>query len=150
MQLCYLLKRFGIILFLVAAIQTAFSQSYLVHTYTYRNGLPSSEVYDVVQDSTGIMWLGSRNGLLRYDGNSWIQTRYDKSGAYRSCYDLEIDATGKLWVTGYAGPRGGRLFRLNGDSWEEIETPTRFIPITGSAGQLYDLHLTYIDDFVAP
>jgi len=149
-QLFHLLKRFGIILFLLAAIQTAFSQSYLVHNYTYRNGLPSSEVYDIVQDSTGVLWLGSRNGLLRYDGNSWQQTRYDPSGAYRSCFDLEIDVYGKLWVTGYAGPKGGRLFRLNGESWEEVAIPIRFVPITGASGQLYDLHLTYIDGFISP
>ncbi|MEL6822041.1 MAG: two-component regulator propeller domain-containing protein, partial [Calditrichota bacterium] len=150
MQLRYLLQRFGIVLFLMAAIQTAFPQSYLVHNYTYRNGLPSSEVYDVVQDSTGVLWFGSRTGLLRYDGNSWQQTRYDASGAYRSCFDLEIDPKGNLWVTGYAGPKGGRLFRLDGETWVEIEIPIRFVPITGSTGQLHDFHLTYIDDFIAP
>ncbi|MGH1365242.1 MAG: ATP-binding protein [Calditrichia bacterium] len=150
MQPFGLLRRFGILFFLLAASQTLFSQSYLIHNYTYRNGLPSSEVYDVAQDTNGTMWFGTRNGLISYDGHSWSKEYYDTMGVYRSCYMLEVDPTGKLWVTGYAGPLGGRLFYRDGNKWHEVVTPTKFIPLTGSNGELHDIHFTSIDGFVSP
>lgn len=35
---------------------------------TTQSGLPSNRMNDMVQDSTGYIWLGTSNGLCRYDG----------------------------------------------------------------------------------
>jgi ligand-binding sensor domain-containing protein len=32
------------------------------------NGLPSSEVYQIIQDDFGYIWIGCDAGLYRYDG----------------------------------------------------------------------------------
>lgn len=37
-------------------------------TYTEKDGLPSSTVYDVTQDKDGFMWFATQNGLSRFDG----------------------------------------------------------------------------------
>jgi ligand-binding sensor domain-containing protein len=34
-----------------------------------RNGLPSGQVHDLVQDAEGVLWLAGPSGLVRYDGS---------------------------------------------------------------------------------
>ncbi|MBQ2090197.1 MAG: hypothetical protein II466_01145, partial [Bacteroidales bacterium] len=36
--------------------------------YNAADGLPSNTVYAVTQDAEGALWIGTRNGLARYDG----------------------------------------------------------------------------------
>ena len=39
--------------------------------YTTDDGLPSNTIYEIVQDSTGLLWMGTENGLVSYDGVSF-------------------------------------------------------------------------------
>ncbi|MBQ7441986.1 MAG: hypothetical protein IJV52_10855, partial [Prevotella sp.] len=39
---------------------------------TTRDGLPSNRINDLIQDKTGYIWLGTSNGLCRYDGYSFM------------------------------------------------------------------------------
>lgn len=45
------------------------------------NGLPSNKVYSMLQDKRGFIWLGTANGLSRYDGYSLLT--YDMTGNNR-------------------------------------------------------------------
>ena len=49
---------------------TAHSQEseYPFINYTIKDGLPSNEVYDVIQDNLGYIWLTTYNGFCRFDG----------------------------------------------------------------------------------
>lgn len=38
---------------------------------TSRNGLSSNQVFDIVQDSLGFVWMGTASGLCRFDGYSF-------------------------------------------------------------------------------
>ncbi|WP_321519098.1 two-component regulator propeller domain-containing protein [uncultured Bacteroides sp.] len=66
------------------------------------NGLANNSVRYILQDSKGFMWLGTLNGLCRYDGNSFItfkpQFGNNLSLADHRIYDLEEDKNGFLWV----------------------------------------------------
>lgn len=44
------------------------SKNQLVRTLTVADGLPQSVVSGIVQDSVGFIWIGTRDGLARYDG----------------------------------------------------------------------------------
>lgn len=39
---------------------------------TTQGGLPSNRMNDMVQDATGYIWLGTANGLCRYDGYAFV------------------------------------------------------------------------------
>lgn len=69
---------------------------------TLAEGLPNSNVRAVVQDQQGFMWLGTANGLARYDGNKMRLYRAgaDEATTISSGYitALALDATGKLWI----------------------------------------------------
>ena len=46
---------------------------YLETVYDNSNGLDSSAANDVVQTEDGFIWIGTYNGLTRYDGSSFYQ-----------------------------------------------------------------------------
>mgnify|MGYP001811290469 CR=1 FL=1 len=44
------------------------AQHPIFYTIDVDKGLPSNEVYQLVQDDFGYMWIGCDAGLYRYDG----------------------------------------------------------------------------------
>ena len=65
-------------------------------------GQLQDEVNHIVQDDRGFLWLGTSDGLRRYDGYGFREYRHDSrdpnsiSGA--TIYALYKDRSGKLWV----------------------------------------------------
>src|SRR5688572_4919869 len=62
-------------LFLVAILSQTFGfqpdhrLSQLIHkSWQTEQGLPQNAVYCIVQDHDGFLWLGTENGLVRFDG----------------------------------------------------------------------------------
>ncbi len=48
------------------------AQNSQLRLYTIEDGLPQSQVYDIVQDEMGFLWLGTQGGgLASFDGNSF-------------------------------------------------------------------------------
>jgi ligand-binding sensor domain-containing protein len=47
------------------------AQNYFFENFTTIDGLSSSEVYDITQDSHGYLWFATDRGLTRYDGISF-------------------------------------------------------------------------------
>ncbi|MGA7537996.1 MAG: two-component regulator propeller domain-containing protein [Steroidobacteraceae bacterium] len=69
---------------------------------TMRDGLSQSTVNCIFQDSRGYIWLGTENGLDRYDGYSVREYRRERGNphALASDYIWQIaeDQQGNLWV----------------------------------------------------
>jgi ligand-binding sensor domain-containing protein/serine phosphatase RsbU (regulator of sigma subunit) len=62
-------------------------------------GLPSDAVYAINQDSQGKYWLGTSNGLSRYDGKNFLNF-YESDGlASTFIYSILRDSTGKFWMS---------------------------------------------------
>lgn len=85
--------------------------------------IPSQEVYRIVQDNVGYIWLGCNAGLFHYDGASFKQySNADMSG--RALSNLEIDLLEKLWCGSFTG----QIFHVENDSlklfedWSDKET----------------------------
>ncbi|MEN0004139.1 MAG: two-component regulator propeller domain-containing protein, partial [Bacteroidota bacterium] len=53
------------LLFLSVALP---AQDFIYRHYTIDDGLPSSEVFDILQDRQGYIWLSTDNGISRFDG----------------------------------------------------------------------------------
>lgn len=85
------------------------------HPYYYAinddSGLPSNEVYYLLQDSMGYVWMGTNDGLYRYDGTDFIA--YSSSNIFgRAISHLQIDSNNKLWGQNFSG----QLFAVAADS----------------------------------
>ena len=79
------------------------------------NGLPSSEVYQIIQDDFGYIWIGCDAGLYRYDGirfKSFISKKQNS----RSIAGLKIDKNKTLWCQNFSG----QIFRVKNDSLELV------------------------------
>ena len=78
-------------------------------------GLPSSFVYSVVQDHDGFLWIGTQDGLVRYDGVEFRSYRHDPADPdslpTNDVSTLLVDRDGRLWC----GGEGTGLNRLEPD-----------------------------------
>jgi len=104
----------SLLLFLFPAVALAGTSSSdnfptLVHTPQFRKltveaGLPSSKVYKLAQDKEGFLWMGTDDGLARYDGVQFQVWRHDandpNSLASNSVSTLYIDPNNRLWCGG--------------------------------------------------
>ena len=48
-----------------------FSQDYRYRNFTTEDGLPQPYIYSVCQDSMGFLWVGTGEGLSRFNGFSF-------------------------------------------------------------------------------
>lgn len=67
----YCCRGFGLILKLLL-VNICFSQDLYYEQFTEVDGLPSLMTYEMVQNSNGILWIGTENGLVSYDGEEFI------------------------------------------------------------------------------
>jgi len=79
------------------------AQEPVYRQFTNEQGLPSSEVYDVLQDKRGYMWFATDQGIVRYDGYNF--TTYNESNGLpeNTVFDLELDKQGNIWVNSLRG-----------------------------------------------
>ncbi len=91
---------------------------YSIEIFTAENGLPQSSVMALVQTRDGYLWLGTYEGLARYDGHEFVI--YDKGNTPQmesnGVKALLEDRDGNLWVGTTAG-----LLRLGSAGFERFD-----------------------------
>jgi diguanylate cyclase (GGDEF)-like protein len=86
------------------------AQHYSFQPYTDENGLTNLVVHCLLQDSAGFIWVGTENGLFRYDGHQFVAFSREQGLRNVMISSLHETADGVLWVASYAG-----LFRVDGE-----------------------------------
>lgn len=77
---------------------TALCQSYSFREYTVSDGLPQSQSSVISQDRRGFVWIGTRNGLSRFDGVEF-KNFFRKDGlASNEIGQIIEDARGNIWI----------------------------------------------------
>jgi len=74
-------------------------------------GLPTSTIYNVIQDEHHYVWLGTEKGLLRYDGKRFVAFSNVQMRSM-AVSDLRFDADKKLHCQNFSGQH----FVMKGDS----------------------------------
>ncbi|MBQ1773815.1 MAG: response regulator [Prevotella sp.] len=89
------------ILVVVASVQQLLGANYKFLHINSQNGLPHQQVEALAQDAKGNLWIGTRNGLSRYDGYN-IYTYYHNDEAnsltHNMVHALLVDKKQRLWV----------------------------------------------------
>lgn len=83
---------------------------------TDEDGLPSMEVYNVMQDSKSYIWLGTDNGVCRYDGKQFKIYYHPKQRGKSFSYLIE-DKEHRIWTINFAG----QIFYIENDSMHLFE-----------------------------
>lgn len=92
------------------------------HHLTIEDGLAQNTVTAIAQDNRGFMWLGTPNGLSRFDSKEFKNYRHNPkfSGSISSDYvhALLYDSKGTLWV---GTNEGLNRYNPNTDSFDKFQ-----------------------------
>lgn len=86
-------------------------------TYSFKNigaekGIPNGFVYEINQADDGFLWVGTGNGLYRFDGFDFYSVQFPDSISSRYTTVSFKDKYGKLWF----GCSDGSLYYTNGNN----------------------------------
>jgi signal transduction histidine kinase/ligand-binding sensor domain-containing protein/CheY-like chemotaxis protein len=86
--------------------------------WTRREGLPQLSVLCMLQDRAGYLWLGTQEGLARFDGVAFRSFKVDDTPALASNYvsALYEDRRGRIWI----GTDTGNISWLDGEKFEMV------------------------------
>src|SRR5262245_16372517 len=96
----------GIVVTAVVSAAAAPPQhDYVIDVWGTDRGLPTSFVTSIVQTPDGYLWVGTQNGLLRFDGQRFVGFDPDNTPALRHARveHLFVDPAGALWANTYDG-----------------------------------------------
>lgn len=97
-------RTIGFLLALVAGwTHAAFAARLPIRTYTSADGLPASTVKCLVRDSRGFFWLCTEDGLIRFDGYSFVTYGIDEGIPDRGVNAFLETRGGAYWI----GTRNG-------------------------------------------
>jgi signal transduction histidine kinase/ligand-binding sensor domain-containing protein/DNA-binding response OmpR family regulator len=111
------MRIFNIVLFVVLTLtgQAGYSQfnkhtdadftnlkNYAINTYNITNGLPSKSTTCAIKDRAGFLWVGTQNGLCRFDGyrfKTFINIPGDSTSLTNNYINtITEDKKGRIWV----------------------------------------------------
>lgn len=102
---------FLVVLGLASAFGSAFGQPVYFRHYQVEDGLTNNTVFSIFQDSKGFMWMGTKEGLNRFDGTTFkaFDMKLDnRQGVKEFVYSIREGSRGTLWL----GTRKG-LYEFN-------------------------------------
>ncbi|MGH9595126.1 MAG: ligand-binding sensor domain-containing protein, partial [Bryobacteraceae bacterium] len=109
-----MLRSAAVILLMAGSLPLS-AQRYNFKFYGEEEGLQNLGVQVVLQDHAGFLWVGTQNGLFRYDGNRFTGFTKNNGLPGSRIESLHESADGTLWV----GTRTG-LARRIGDAFEPV------------------------------
>lgn len=102
------MRRIYLLSYIALISQVLLSQHYLpIKKFTVDNGLSHSEITYLFQDKSGFLWIGTKNGLNRYDGYTFTKYTSDinDNTTLSGNYIIKIfeDAQNNLWLVSTQG-----------------------------------------------
>lgn len=150
----------------VSAYALPFHGSHHFDSYSLSEGLSQATALEVLQDKQGYIWVGTQDGLNRFDGQNFQQYRHialdESSISSNYIAGLAVDWRQRLWVL---TPLGLHLYQEATDSFSRItqadglpEDPWQLIAdgngnlwISSSEGiSRYDIELAQFQHFPLP
>jgi len=92
------------------------AQDYFFDNYGVKQGLGTQYVYTLLQDSKHFLWLGTRDGVSRFDGKNFINYTSADSISPGGVRCILEDSLGYIWF----GHLNGAISRYNGRKFERV------------------------------
>lgn len=117
-RLRFILPVFCLLLFVAIRGQ---AQIFEWEQYTTEHGLSQNMLMSICQDAKGFIWIGTRNGLNRFDGYHFKTYRFDPfdslSLSGNEVFHILEDHRGRLWI---ATNNGLNLFNREKETFHKI------------------------------
>ena len=83
-----------------AIINDDFLAEYVARSWTASDGLPGNSITDIMQDASGYIYIGTYDGLVRFDGVEFVKLNrnYDKRFNFVSTRVMHQDTKGNMWI----------------------------------------------------
>ncbi|TAL61087.1 MAG: hypothetical protein EPN88_15095 [Bacteroidetes bacterium] len=105
-----------LMLFLLLTVLQVRAQKYFFDNYSIKQGLSEQKVYTLLQDSKDYIWLGTANGVSRFDGKKFENFTSRDSLATGGVKFIIEDSLGYIWF----GHLNGGISRFNGQKFEHV------------------------------
>ncbi|WP_068474689.1 two-component regulator propeller domain-containing protein [Saccharicrinis aurantiacus] len=106
------------ILFWLCATVSSNAQSLDFKNFDSDMGLPQNFVYCLTQDHKGYLWIGTGEGLVRYDGLDFTTYTVNDSLSSDFVHSLYVDNKNTLWV----GHKNGKISYYENNKFHKIKS----------------------------
>lgn len=89
----------AILLTVALACSAARAQQFTFKHYGQDEGLKNLDVFRLLQDKSGFLWVATENGLFRYGGSEFQRFGAAEGLQESMTTDAIVDASGRVWVT---------------------------------------------------
>lgn len=103
------------LIFFIAPVQSLKAQKYFFDNYGVRQGLSEQKVYTLLQDAKDYIWLGTVNGVSRFDGKKFENFTFRDSLAKGGVRSIFEDSYGDIWF----GHLNGGITRYDGQKFHK-------------------------------
>lgn len=95
-------KSLLLLLFVLAGLALkAETKRFFINRFGLAEGLAANQVLTIHQDRNRFLWIGTPNGLQRFDGRKFMTYAVKKNGVRQPSlpvYEIQEDASGKMWL----------------------------------------------------
>ena len=126
----------------------SFNENIAFNRLTSENGLPGDYISCILQDKKGFLWIGTSNGLCRYDGSRFRLFKNDPADSFslsdNNVISLSLDHKGRLWVGTYW--QGVNMLKENGHQFDRFKNEPYKKPLfaNNSAPSINQLDSTHL------
>lgn len=96
-------KVFIVLISILAFCVGSHAQQLPSYTFTVRDGLPHSDVYRIMQDSQGFVWLSTADGVSVYNGRTFKNYKTEDGLSAHSVMSVAEGPDEEKWICTYGG-----------------------------------------------
>jgi len=111
--------KYWLLLVLLLTCLSGYSQSFDFKVRNTANGLADNDINALIQDRLDYVWMGTDEGLIRYDGIDDVLYTTEDSLAHNFINCLHIDKRGRLWI----GHKNGLISYYEHETFNKLKVP---------------------------
>ena len=119
-----------LLLFVILFVNTTFSQNYRFNEFGIENGISQNFIYSIEQDAKGYLWVGTGEGLCRYNGREFSTFTKSDGIAEDIVTSSFINKNQEKWF----GHNGGQLTLRKNGKFKIYKNSSIISTITGIDG----------------
>ena len=136
------MKLYVTFLLLFLCSNSTYSQSFYLKQYTIEDGLPSYEVYQVIEDNFGNLLVATDRGISKFDGYSFESVPSEKGQTITPFFYIYKAPTGKIF---FSGPKG-YIYEYGGNALADYRHNNTITNLFQHSGLLIANTLAYTND----